>query len=65
MPPSSSWPRRRLLLGSGGFRDDSKVQFLITAMREHFGELDELLFIPYALKDYDAYVEMFKKNVGM
>ena len=62
---TSSIPKQpRILLGSGGFRDENKLQALLTAMREHFGEIEELLFIPYALIDYDGYVETFRKNVS-
>jgi dipeptidase E len=46
----------RVLLGSGGFRTPERVQTLHTAMRAHFGDAARLLFIPYALADYDGYV---------
>ncbi|RJP33180.1 MAG: dipeptidase PepE [Phycisphaerales bacterium] len=47
-----------LLLGSGGFRTEERVANLARHMRAHFGDVDRLLFIPYALADHDAYVGM-------
>jgi dipeptidase E len=48
----------RLLLGSGGFRTEERVRFLAEQMREFFGDLKRLLFIPYALKDHDRYLQV-------
>ncbi len=49
--------RMRLLLGSGGFRSAERRACLHAEMRDFFGEsLGQLLFIPYALHDYDAYL---------
>ena len=47
----------RLLLGSGGFRTPDRVEFLAAQMRAFFGSARRLLFIPYALKDHDGYVQ--------
>jgi dipeptidase E len=47
----------RLLLGSGGFRTPERVLLLTTAMRAFFGDIDRLLFVPYALRDHDAYLQ--------
>lgn len=46
----------RVLLGSGGFRTPERVAFLAAQMRSFFGSIDRLLFVPYALRDHDAYV---------
>jgi dipeptidase E len=46
----------RILLGSGGFRTPERIALLTTHMREHFGPIRKLLFIPYALADHEKYV---------
>jgi dipeptidase E len=46
----------RVLLGSGGFRTEERVRFLAEQMRSFFGEVERLLFVPYALQDHDRYV---------
>lgn len=46
----------RLLLGSGGFRSDQRRSFLVDQMRDHFGAIRSILFLPYALADHDGYV---------
>lgn len=48
----------RVLLGSGGFRGDERRDFLTSQMREFFGDIKQLLFVPYAGGDYDKYVEL-------
>jgi hypothetical protein len=48
----------RVLLGSGGFRTDERRALLADEMRRHFGSVQRLLFIPYALADHDAYVRL-------
>jgi dipeptidase E len=47
----------RILLGSGGFRTPERVEVLAREMKSFFGPVDRLLFIPYALRDHDAYVQ--------
>ncbi len=47
----------RLLLGSGGFGTPDRASLLSEQMQSFFGPIDKLLFVPYALKDHDAYVE--------
>ena len=47
----------RILLGSGGFRGDERVQRLQGEMQAFFGSVTRVLFIPYAGADYDGYVE--------
>jgi dipeptidase E len=57
-------PARRLLLGSGGFRTEERVAFLAAQMRDFFGPVDRLLFVPYALRDHDAYLQgMIDKGI--
>ncbi len=46
----------RILLGSGGFRTPERIALLTKTMREHFGAIRKLLFVPYALQDHDKYV---------
>src|SRR4051812_50098814 len=46
----------RILLGSGGFRTPERVARLAGLMREFFGPVRRLLFVPYALADHDAYL---------
>jgi dipeptidase E len=46
----------RILLGSGGFRTPERIAVLATAMRQHFGDIRQLLFVPFALADHDGYV---------
>ncbi len=46
----------RILLGSGGFRTPERVALLSAEMRDFFGPVERLLFLPYALADHDGYV---------
>jgi dipeptidase E len=48
----------RVLLGSGGFRTPERLQHLGEEVRAFLGGVERLLFIPYALRDHDAYVQM-------
>jgi peptidase E len=52
----------RLLLGSGGFRTAERVAFLAERMQAHFGAVDRVLFVPYALADHDGYVTMLTER---
>jgi dipeptidase E len=52
----------RLLLGSGGFRTPERVSFLAERMRAFFGSVERILFVPYALRDYDGYVETMRQR---
>ncbi len=47
----------RLLLGSGGFRTPERLALLTDQMRSFFGSVDRILFVPYAVDDYDRYLE--------
>jgi dipeptidase E len=62
LPPHSGPGFMRLLLGSGGFRTEERVQLLVSEMRAFFGSVKRLLFIPYALQDHDGYVQMLIKR---
>src|SRR5277367_844442 len=52
----------RILLGSGGFRTPERVALLCDQMRSFFGPVRRLLFVPYALHNHDAYVQMLLKR---
>jgi dipeptidase E len=47
----------RILLGSGGLRTPERVAFFAGQMRSLLGDIDRVLFVPYALRDHDAYLE--------
>jgi dipeptidase E len=46
----------RLLLGGGGHSKPEPAAF-IGEIRKFLGPIDRILFVPYALKDYDAYAK--------
>jgi dipeptidase E len=46
----------RLLLGSGGFRTEDRIRVLAEQVRSFFGDVPHVLFVPYALRDHDAYL---------
>ncbi len=48
----------RALLGSGGIRTDERKALYIDEMRRHFGDVKQILFIPWALDDHGAYVSL-------
>lgn len=52
----------KVLLGSGGFRTEERVQRISAAMRKHFGEIKKLLFVPYAMADHDGYVNAMNER---
>jgi dipeptidase E len=52
----------RVLLGSGGFRTPERVQLLAEQMRSFFGDVERLLFVPYALYDHDRYVQVLTEK---
>lgn len=52
----------KLLLGSGGFRTAERVAFLVEQMRDFFGAMDRILFVPYALADHDGYLTMLTER---
>jgi dipeptidase E len=51
----------KVMLGSGGFRGEQRRQALCDAMRQHFGDIQQLLFVPYALHDGDDYIQKMVK----
>lgn len=52
----------KALLGSGGFRTSQRVAFLAEQMRDFFGDVDRILFVPYALADHDGYLTMLTER---
>src|SRR5438094_307735 len=52
----------RVLMGSGGFRTDERRALLAAEMRRHFGGIERLLFVPYALADHDAYLRLIAER---
>jgi dipeptidase E len=52
----------RILLGSGGFRTPERVALLSAEMRGFFGDIDRLLFIPFALADHDEYIRILTEK---
>jgi dipeptidase E len=52
----------RILLGSGGFRTPERVAFLDQQMHAFFGAIERILFVPYALRDHDGYVEALRQR---
>src|SRR5258708_20466577 len=51
-----------VVLGSGGFRTDERRALLAAEMRQHFGGIGRLLFVPYALADHEAYLRMIAER---
>src|SRR5262249_48225194 len=47
----------RLLLSSGGLRTEERVRFFGEQMRQLVGDVERLLFVPYALRDHDGYLQ--------
>ncbi len=47
----------KLLLGSGGIRNEEQVKLYHDEMANHFEGVDEVLFIPYAGDDHDYYLK--------
>jgi len=52
----------RILLGSGGFRTEDRKAVYSQAMRDHFGDIDRVLFIPWALHDHDGYIDLMNEK---
>jgi dipeptidase E len=48
----------RALLGSGGIRTEERKALYIDEMQRHFGDVKQVLFIPWALDDHDAYLSL-------
>ena len=45
-----------VLLGSGGMRTDERRSLCCDEMRRHFGDIDRILFIPWATVNHDRHV---------
>jgi len=52
----------RLLLGSGGFGTPERRDLLLEQTADHFAGVDQILFIPYALADHDAYTAWMRER---
>jgi dipeptidase E len=52
----------RLLLGSGGFSTPERKAAWSKALDQYLGTIEDVLFIPYALADYDKYVAMMMER---
>ena len=52
----------KALLGSGGFRTEERRAIYVQAMQRHFGDIERILFIPWALHDHDRYVNLMIEN---
>jgi dipeptidase E len=52
----------RILLGSGGFRTEERVRFLVGEMKAFFGDVGRVLFVPYALQDHDRYLQVLAEK---
>ena len=50
--------RMHILLGSGGFRTEERIRNLRCHLLAHLGNIDKILFIPYALQDHDKYLKI-------
>ena len=48
----------RLLLGSGGFRTPQRVASLAAQVKDFFGNVGRVVFVPYALRDHDRYLQL-------
>jgi dipeptidase E len=46
----------RIVLGSGGFATEHHMRVLARHVRALFGDVQRVLFIPYALRDHDEYL---------
>lgn len=52
----------RALLGSGGIRTDERRALYVDEMQRHFGDARQILFIPWALDDHDAYLSLMHER---
>jgi dipeptidase E len=62
---SGPFPRlagMRLLLGSGGFRTPERLALLTEQMQSFFGDVGEVLFVPFALSNHDRYLEVMNER---
>jgi dipeptidase E len=54
----------QLVLASGGIRTEERRRVLIAAMQDLFGGVKTLLFIPWAVADHEAAVQMMNDRFG-
>ncbi len=52
----------RVLLGSGGLSTELRRMAWVTKMDSFLGSVKRVLFVPYALADYERYTEMVKER---
>ncbi|MDP6602478.1 MAG: dipeptidase PepE [Phycisphaerales bacterium] len=52
----------RALLGSGGIRTEERKALYVEETQRHFGDVENILFIPWALDDHDAYVSLMNER---
>ena len=52
----------RALLGSGGIRTEDRKAIYIEETQRHFGDVKQILFVPWALDDHDAYVALMNER---
>lgn len=52
----------KALLGSGGIRTEQRKSLYIEEMRRHFGDVQSILFIPWALDDHDRYLKLMHER---
>ena len=54
----------RLLLGSGGIRTKQRLSAWLEAWRSFLGACTDVLFVPYALRDQDGYLERVRSTLA-
>lgn len=52
----------RALLGSGGIRTEERKALYVEETQLHFGDVKQVLFIPWALDDHDRYITLMKER---
>jgi len=52
----------RLLLGSGGFGTEERRDRFTAALREHLGDVDRVLFVPFAVANHERAVERMRER---
>tara|TARA_B100000131_G_scaffold5416_1_gene5579 strand:- start:2000 stop:2731 length:732 start_codon:yes stop_codon:yes gene_type:complete len=57
-------PTMSLLLGSGGIATDERREIYRKMVSEHFSGFSEVLFIPFASHDHDAYTSRMQQFLG-
>ncbi len=52
----------RTLLGSGGIRTTERVSLYVEETQRHFGDVRQVLFVPWALDAHDAYLALMNER---